>query len=222
MRLLRLLAVPLVILVSARGAAATPVTFDFTGTVDYRVTFGTTPALEAGIVGGAPITGSYTFDSGATNSNTPADAIYHSLGAPFGFVVNVGGLTITDASSNPNLQIDVSDDSGGSTDLYAVIQHNLAGSGLAVTTVQWSISSAAGADPFSSNALPLIPFDPSQFNLVDGFYVNFNTGNPVNFFYGNITTLTLAPVPTPEPGSLALLVAGAALPLIRSRRRRAA
>ena len=177
-------------------AFATPVTFGFTGSVTDDP-FGLSSF-------GAPISGSYTFDSTATDAIAadPASASYPSTGAGFGFSATVDG---TPYAVSGTLSIGI---------LNAFVDQYLPTADDGTLTLGLFFEDAT-ASAFFSDALPLAPppladFAFRQFRLF---------GTDVEFL-GTVDTLVCgASCSVPEPGTLLLLL-GAGLAGLASRRRR--
>jgi PEP-CTERM motif-containing protein len=77
---------------------ATPLTFAFTGTVSSLE--GIAPAVLPTVSIGSAISGTYTFESAAIDSDPlPTSGIYTSLGPPYGIVMQLGGQLFSASNS---------------------------------------------------------------------------------------------------------------------------
>ena len=191
----------------AGSALAIPITFSFTGAVTDDP-FGLSSF-------GAPITGSYTFNSAAVDSiASPANGSFASVGAAFGFTANVDGTTY---SVPGTLTVNTANNIVGG-DQYGAIALN------SLLTLELFFQDASGT-ALASDALPLLPpaiasFGFRQFRL-------FTTDDSAQFL-GSVNSLTctagcsVTPPPSavPEPSSLLLLVGLvlAGLGCVRARR----
>ena len=170
------------------GGIASPITFVFTGSVtDDPFTLSTF---------GAPISGSYTFDSAATDAIPgPSTGSFASIGPQFGFLVNVDG---TPYSVSGSLIVNTANNIG--VDQYGALATDGA------LTLEVFLQDATQS-ALSSDALPLLPpllsaFDVGQFRLfsadaeflgsVDSLACSAGCGDPANT--------------VPEPASIPLLL----------------
>jgi len=125
-------------LLGATGAYAFPITFSFTGSVTDDP-FGLSSF-------GAPISGTYTFDSAASDADpTPSVGSYPSIGPGFGFSANVDGTNYAVAGS---LSVNVANDI--TVDQYGAIATDVA------LTLELFFEDATQT-ALSSDALPLAP-----------------------------------------------------------------
>lgn len=191
---MRAVARPLLALTLATAAAAVaaaPVTFAFSGAVTSDP-FGLSTA-------GAPISGTYTFDSAAADAVAAGQiGSFASSGPAFGFFAQVDGSSyaVPDA-----VTVNVANDIG--VDQYGVIAQ---AGGLTLELFFEDGTQSA----FGSDALPLLPpalaaFGWREFRLF---------GTDVEFL-GSIDALTCVagcntPAPLPAPGSLLLSAAALA------------
>src|SRR4029077_18098099 len=128
------------IILVAGAAHALPITFSFTGKVTDDP-FG----LSAS---GAPISGSYTFDSAAMDSIAgPATGSFASVGAGFGFTANVDG---TNYSVLGTLTVNTANNIAGGVDQYGAIAQDSS------LDLELFLQDATGA-ALASDALPLLP-----------------------------------------------------------------
>ena len=194
-------------LVIGSVAQASPVTFHFAGTVSPAVN----PILNPPILPNTTISGTYTFES------TAPDLLSNSLGiaryALSNFSLDVLGRHYANSSSGIQViqvQLGVPIVTGTTDDQYSVLL--LANNFRNPTVLGPSINNLApegfqlnifGQDLFTSDALPLVP--PSLGNIAPTrrtFNMTFQAGG----FTGELTSLTLAPVPL--PGAVLLFGSG--------------
>ena len=181
-----ILALTCMVALTAGTAQAIPTTFSFTGTVTDDP-FGLSSF-------GAPISGSYTFDSAAGDVIAdPATGSFPSAGAAFGFTANVDG---TNYSVPAPLFVNTANNIVG-VDQYGAIALD------ALLTLEIFLQDST-ATALASDALPLLPpalasFDLRQFRLF----------SPDAEFLGTVDTLTCtagcSAQAVPEPGSLVLM-----------------
>ncbi|MEO5735004.1 MAG: hypothetical protein ABIN96_05645 [Rubrivivax sp.] len=181
-------------------AGAAPVTFGFTGTVTDD------PFSISSF--GAPISGSFSFDSAAPDGiANPANGSFASIGPGFGFSVMVhgtlyssfGGLTVNTANNI------------SSGDQYGVIASD------ALITLELFLQDGTGL-ALTSDALPTLPPMLSAFA-----FRQFRLFSDDAEFLGTVDTLVCtAGCTVAEPGSLGLVLAALTflwLPLQTARRR---
>lgn len=178
-------------------AQAAPVTFGFAGTVVD------VPADDpgGGIGFGSLISGQYTFDSAALDaiSSLSSQGSYTSSGSGIGLSVTIGSLTYNLAGF---LNIGISNDIG--VDQYTLLALD---SSLSVELFLEDLSALV----FSSDALPLTPPSLSSFAIRDFHLIDTSFGDVQ--IDGTIDSLSCITGcgggnPIPEPGTLALIVAG--------------
>jgi len=204
---LRLLMFPVIVLgliaLSGSVQRAEAITVDFSGTVTYVY-----PALSGTFNTSQMISGSYSFDPATADTNAAADTGVY-LGALTGMSFTVGSYAV--GSSGTNNRISVFDNYAWSdADDYVVQNDSLSGaalSGYSPFRVFLNLS-----DPtktvFSSDALPLSP-DRSNFQWAT-WELQFSTSASASlqFIRGDITSLSVASAPIPEPSTLLLIGSG--------------
>jgi MYXO-CTERM domain-containing protein len=169
---------------------ASPITFSFTGAVTDDP-FGLSSF-------GAPISGSYTFDSASTDSiPSPSTGSYASVGPGFGFRANVDGTMYSVLGTT---SINTANNITG-VDQYGAIA---IGGGL---TLEIFFQDAT-ATALSNDGLPLVP------PLIAAFgFRQFRLFSDDAEFLGSVTSLTCtagcSTRPVPEPASPWLLAAAA-------------
>lgn len=184
---------------------ASPVTFDFTGTV----TGVGSDDLGLGVAVGTPITGSYTFDSSASNVRPPGgSASYQMGGSPYGFTALILGhpfgtsdfLAVNVVNNNPDDEYGILACAGGLSGCSA--------SGDTYLVFNWLLTDSTRA-AFSSTALPLTPPSPAAFQTNFFELDNLTASGALESVQGRITTLSQpSEVVVPEPGALLLLGSG--------------
>lgn len=193
-------------LVMSSVAQALPVTFQFQGIIN-----GVTSQLSSTIVPHTSVSGTYTFESTAPDllGSSPLIARY----ALSNFAVDLPGRHYTHSASGIqviHVEPGVSVGQVTTDDRYSVLL--LANNFLNPTVLGPSINNLApegfqlnifGQDLFTSDALPLAP--PSLGNI-DPTRRTFNMTFQAGGFTGELTSLTLAPVPL--PGALLLFGSG--------------
>jgi PEP-CTERM motif len=181
----------IVCLVAASAAQAAPITFSFTAAVTDDP-FGLSSF-------GAPISGSYTFDSSAADSIPgAATGSFASSGPGIGFTANVDG---TNYSVPGVLTVNTANNIAGGVDQYGAIALD------SVLTLELFLEDATGT-ALASDALPLLPPSLANFGVRQ-----FRLFSADAEFLGRVDTLTCTAgcgvQPVPEPGSL--LLVGSAL-----------
>lgn len=175
----------------AQDAAAAPIRFEFTATVEQVFATGT----GLGVTVGMTVTGSITFD--------PADP---RVGGPYPTIsvqIPAAGYALTPPDTTSSFQI-VDRSPGGGSDVY-IVRSRPSGIG----TIEFRLSDASGT-ALSSTAIPLTPPDVASFSAYPTSFLNVFAGGiaPTQILRGRITSLTLA---VPEPSLAALGGLGALL-----------
>jgi hypothetical protein len=195
-------------LVISSVAQALPVTFQFAGAVSAPVN----PILNPPILPNTHVSGTYTFESTAPDLLGSSPLIARYALSDFSLDVLGGHYTMNPSSGIQviHVQLGVPIATGTTDDQYSVLLlvnnfpnpavlgpsiNNLAPRGFQLNIF--------GQDLFTSDALPLVP--PSLGNIAPTrrtFGMTFQSGG----FTGELTSLTLAPVPL--PGALLLFGSG--------------
>lgn len=192
-----------VLLLCASPARADPVTFAFTATL--------TDDPYGSSRFGAPIAGSFTFDATAVDGIAdPATGAFASLGAVYGFTVDVDGMTYAVAG---NATVVTANDIG--VDQYGVVATD--GALTLELLLQDFTETALSSDGLPVTAPSLSAFGSRRFSLLADDAE----------FEGDVTSLVCtagcaAPAAVPEPGSLLLVGIGVGAFAIRRRIRPAA
>jgi len=183
----------------AESSAATLVTFEFTGTVDYV----SDSAAFGGLSTGNTISGSYTFDTDVTVMLQSSIASYQFPSvSPTGLSLQLGTLSFT-----VPFEINLWDDAmpGISQDIYAV---NSLG------TFDYGVNMEANGpvpDYITTYDLPMTPPTVSGpqmvWNNINIQYDPSGGGFPTDSLVASWNTLTLAQ-PIPEPSTILLLGLG--------------
>jgi hypothetical protein len=211
-----------------RPAMATDVTVNFTGTYDNSSIPG-----QGGGGGCSPncppsfdltpfentISGSWTYDSGATGSPNGAGGVGYAFLA---MTFTVGGYSATDSGAGADDGIYVYN-SSGSGDSYQVVANALSGANVGdYSPAQALVDFDAPYNTvFTSTALPTSLPDPSAFSYQHTIQLTFNYD-----YYEPMITYTITSLSTeqeasitPEPSTIVL--AGGALAVLALARRRA-
>ena len=203
--------------VGAQQAHAAPVTFNFTGTVDFFFVDPFDP-FGGAIDFGTSFEGTYTFES-TTPDAIPSGNVgsYSNFGAPFGMDLVVGpGLL--NVSANEFLNIGVANDIGFGEDFYTVLaQEGIPGGPDEFVSMEMFLDDPTGT-AFAGDDLPLVPPDLGLFPFASFFLdgVQIIGGTAFQFqLQGTIDTLTVS-VSEPATGAL-LAICLAALPVFRRR-----
>lgn len=190
------------ICVISRAADASPITFNFTGTVTQVPI----DDLGTGVNAFDAIIGSFTFDSATVDAiPTPTSGSYTSNGAGFGMTAAVGATTFTESGA---LNVGILN---AFVDQYTV---HASSSPLLVMDFLFQDNTAA---VFSNDGLPLSPPPLGAFLQRDFHLDATDIGGNETQIDGVIMSLTCgagcsaSTVPAPEPSSLVLLATGAIL-----------
>jgi hypothetical protein len=186
-------------------AEAAPVTFAFTGAVT-QTTFDPNDPSGGEITFGTAFTGSYTFESTASDAiaNSSSGSYASPAGAPYGFAVNFGPGH--DIATSDALSVGVFDNVGG-TDGYSVLAcfggFTCPSITLGLFLADFDESALAG------DALPLDTLTLDAFEVATFVLRGLIDGNEVEIL-GNLDSLSctdgcVSPQPVPEPGTLLLL-----------------
>lgn len=188
-------------LLTAPAAHAATVTYTFTGLVDW----------DEADRGWSSFTGNFSFNSQAVDGIADGStAAYAHAGAPWGMSVSFdSGAHV--AAYLQVFNVLISDNLGGS-DQFGALAQNAAGTQSMQLTL-WDFA----AQVFGSDALPL---PDGGLALADFQWSSFSYESSVGILQGRLTdfvcTSGCAPAsPVPEPGSLALALAGLGLLLTR-------
>jgi hypothetical protein len=199
----------------AAPCVAAPITYSFTGSVT-QATFLPSDPFGGAIGIGTAFSGSYTFESTATDSNAVAtNGSYIMMGMPYVFTATIGGFTFaTSDALNINL-------ANGATDQLSVL--GCAGGPFCFGST-WSLFlDDADGTALSSDALPIPAPLLSAFEVALFGFRGFVDDRFVDIV-GQLDSLACSagcePVgtPVPEPGTM--LLVGSALAALRLRRRR--
>ncbi|WP_349740958.1 PEP-CTERM sorting domain-containing protein [Roseateles cavernae] len=188
-------------LVATPKAHAVPVTYSFVGVVDW----------DEAQRGWSSFAGSFSFDSQAVDGIADGStAAYAHAGAPWGMSVSFdGGAHV--AAYQQVFNVLISDNLGGS-DQFGALAQNAAGTQSLQLTL-WDFA----AQVFGSDALPL---PDGGLALADFQWSSFSYESSAGILQGRLAdfgcTSGCSPAsPVPEPGSLALALAGLGLLLTR-------
>jgi hypothetical protein len=217
--LLAAAAIVLLIWFPAR-ASASPVTFSFTGVLEFQISG--TPTADYPV--NAPVSGFFTFES--TTSPYSANAFTADYAALTDASLTIGTSTYT---SFQNHFISATNNFGGGLFDQYVVSWDLSGepalaSGNAPFQFQLYVEDfGTPPDLLTSTALPATPPLFSLASFVP--YLSLVTDGPAgtNDYRGELTSLTLqdsAAAPVPEPATLILLGGGLASVAVRLRKRR--
>jgi hypothetical protein len=201
----------------AAPCVAAPITFDFTGSVT-QATFDPNDPFAGGIGFGTAFSGSYTFESAATdNIPFPSNGSYNSFGLPYLFTVTIGSFTF---STSDALNVSTGD---GPSDQYSVLA--CAGGPFCFgSSASLFLEDLDGA-VFAGDALPYPAPPLSAFEVALFTFRGFVDGNQVEIL-GQLESLVCSagcdPVggPIPEPGTLILVGSALTFGAARLRRRR--
>jgi hypothetical protein len=199
----------------AAPCAAAPVTFDFTGSVTQTM-FDPSDPFAGGISFGTTFSGSYTFETTATDGIPFAsNGSYNAFGAPYQFTVSIGGGFTFSTSDAVNIGV-----GNGPADQYSVLA--CAGGPFCFGSTAAIFLEDLDGTVFASDALPLTAPALSAFETALFTFRGFVNDNQVEII-GALDSLVCSagcePVgtPIPEPGTLMLVAS--ALAALRVRRR---
>jgi len=213
----RFLLAAIVVLVTfcltSEPATAGPITFNFTGTITQVPALDPASPFPDPIDLGTPFSGTYTFDSTASN-DIVGDPSSGSYASPLGtFTLDLGGLAL----SFTGLSVVTFDTSF--FDFYGVVHsENPTPDSPTGVTISISLPDATGM-ALSSNALLLVPPSLAAFDVTNSFFFTDTIdGNQVEVG-GALDSLTCgAGCSVPEPPVPMLLAIGVVVLALRLRR----
>ncbi len=188
------------VLASAPGVAAVPITFEFTVEITQVQTFGSPSVLTSFFSVGDQISGTFTFDSLATDT---------SAGSTIGtYVIDDFNVSHHLAGPSSSGSISIFNNAGGTDELLIILQFQDPSFSIVLDDFSATV--------FDSDLLLLVPPDVSAFQSRSFNMIFFNTGGPdfVEIF-GTVTSLTLA---TPDVTQAQLDAALAALAIAEAER----
>jgi hypothetical protein len=185
----------LMLSLSAFGASASTITYNFAGTLTSS--FGT-------LISGDPFSGSYTIDSSVAATGPPGFAVFNDL-LSASLTVGSFSATIGPGSGLPELQ----QDDVVSADRYGLVGRNPVGSsqigGLDISLIGFRLDDTTGTA--ISDALILLT-NPTLSSFTSNTFLLFFSGPTGQF---EVVTGTLSGLSTvPEPATLVLLGLGLA------------
>ena len=194
-------------------AQAAPMTFSFSVRVTELV--GSASTLLPTLAVGDTITGEFTFDS-STPDAVPANPLFGSYVStpptvlPFSTFVDVEGERFSWSGSR------VAVTNTPAFDVYIIENAGVPSLPLGLTSASF-IGQLNGGNPFTSDALPLTPPDPTLANTAPfSLWLGPNTGP--DRIRGVVTEITAGVAQAPEPATLVLF--GSGLFALARRRRR--
>jgi len=185
------------------------VTFNFTGTVNS-----VDPNLSGSFAVGNSITGSYTFDTTAPNTDPGGDPNVGIYNSDLAYTVSAGSFTSSGAGFSFNVFYNLVLAPNAFRDQYRVAEtqgNGLSVNGLAYNAFSldlWTTSPTANSTPLARDALPPIPPVISNFarNELTFYFIDpNNTATGVDYVFGTLDTLTEA---VPEPSTWAMMLLG--------------
>jgi hypothetical protein len=200
----------------AEPCAAVPLTFNFTGSVT-QTTFDPNDPFAGAIGFGTAFSGSYTFESTATDAIPFAsNGSYTSFGVPYQFTATIGGFTF---STSDVLTISTGN---GPTDQYSVL--GCVGMPFCFGSSATLFLEDLDGTVFAGDALPFPAPPLSAFEVALFTFRGFVDDNQVEII-GQLDSLVCSagcsPVgePIPEPGTLLLVASALAASRLRRGRR---
>ena len=201
----------LLLLLFTAAMPASPVVFEFTGTVTQ-----VDPLLTGSFAPEQLLTGSFRFESTTADSSlNPETGVYFNAGNLFS--VMVGALSYSATA------IDIDITNSATVDIYRVVGSNASGPGAGAFTIDSLVfaltdNAAAPVTALSSDGLPVTPPVLSGFN-VRTFTLAFRNGNTGASVVAKVDSLRLA---VPEPALAAPLALVLVALLTRRRGQRVA
>ena len=202
-------------LVLAFGAQAAPVTYAFTGALNQIPTLDPASPFPDPVGETTPFSGTLRFDTATPDSAAdPQSGAYAHSGAPYGFTLAIGGLTL----GYDAITLTVLNDFGGLGDQLGFVFAEPSGCG----KDSCAFFSLSLVDPtssvFASDAMPVPLPALAAFLFSDLFYSDTIDGNQVELKGALDSLACIAGCSVREPGAPALLLA-AALAAASARRR---
>lgn len=189
-----------------KSSPANAISFDFTGLITYSDN-------PIGAVGDS-FSGTLTYDLSVADSNAwPVVGDYWYTSTPNGITININGAIFKTDPFNVSFLVETNNDytgygNGLVTDHFVVHSYNnINGAG-----IDWQLDDFTGT-VLTSDSLPTY-FNLSSWEQMFGLSISSYDG----FMRGQVTSISTAAAPVPEPSTLILLVSGlAGLALTRKR-----